>query len=99
MHLCWATRQRCSGKLAVSLQLLPLKRLVYFDEAGNVLPGLATGWNIDSAANTITLTFTDGVKFHDGTDFNAEAVKWNFEKYLDQKRSELLAIESIDVPK
>ena len=40
----------------------------------------------------------EGVKFHDGTDFNADAVKWNFEKYSEQKRSELLAIESIDLP-
>jgi len=53
--------------------------LLRLDEKGNLAPYLATDWKIDSANNTITLTLRKGVKFHDGTDFNAQAVKWSFE--------------------
>jgi peptide/nickel transport system substrate-binding protein len=53
--------------------------LLRLDEKGNLAPYLATDWKIDAPNNTITLTLRKGVKFHDGTDFNAQAVKWSFE--------------------
>jgi peptide/nickel transport system substrate-binding protein len=42
-------------------------------------PGLATTWDVvnDPANPSITLHLQKGVKFSDGTDFNAQAVKWN----------------------
>jgi peptide/nickel transport system substrate-binding protein len=50
-----------------------------------VIPGLATEWAADPA-NTTKWTFKlrPGVKFHDGADFNADAVVWNVEKVLKQ---------------
>jgi peptide/nickel transport system substrate-binding protein len=53
--------------------------LLRLDEKGNLAPYLATDWKIDAPNKTITLTLRKGVKFHDGTDFNAQAVKWSFE--------------------
>jgi peptide/nickel transport system substrate-binding protein len=49
---------------------------------GTLLPRLATSWEVDSNLQAPTMTFTlrKGVKFHDGTDFNAKAVKFNFDK-------------------
>ena len=44
---------------------------------------LATDWEVDEGAMTITFTLREGVKFHDGTDFNAAAVEWNLEHYRD----------------
>jgi peptide/nickel transport system substrate-binding protein len=53
--------------------------LLRLDEKGNLAPYLATDWKIDAPNKIITLTLRKGVKFHDGTDFNAQAVKWSFE--------------------
>ncbi|WP_163100632.1 ABC transporter substrate-binding protein [Peribacillus alkalitolerans] len=44
-------------------------------------PGLATEWNASEDGLTYTLTLREGVKFHDGTDFNADAVVFNFERW------------------
>lgn len=44
-------------------------------------PGLATDWTPSEDGLTHTLNLREGVKFHDGTDFNAEAVVFNFERW------------------
>jgi ABC-type transport system substrate-binding protein len=74
-----------------------IETLVRLDEAGRPQPWLATGWKVDAKAKTVTLTLRKGVKFHDGTDFNAQAVKWNFEQYMSAKRGELANVKSIEV--
>lgn len=48
--------------------------------AQGVEPGLATKWEVSSDGKVWTLTLRDDVKFHDGTPFNAAAVKYNFER-------------------
>ena len=53
--------------------------LTEFDSKGNVVPLLAESWDMDSAAKTMTFHLRKGIKFHDGTDFNAAAVKWNWD--------------------
>jgi ABC-type transport system substrate-binding protein len=57
-----------------------LDPLVREDINGNYHPWLATGWKIDQAKNTITVSIRKGVKFHDGTDLNAQAVKWGIDQ-------------------
>ena len=49
-----------------------------------VEPALATGWDISEDGTEYTFTLRDGVSFHDGTPFNAEAVKFNFDRMLDE---------------
>src|SRR4029079_5916681 len=47
-------------------------------------PGLATSWEPSSDGLNWTFTLRDGVKFTDGTPFNADAVCKNFERMFDQ---------------
>ncbi len=49
-----------------------------------VEPALATEWTISDDGKTYTFTLRDGVAFHDGSPFNAEAVKFNFDRMLDE---------------
>ena len=64
---------------------------------GNYHPWLATGWKIDQAKNTITLSLRKGVKFHDGTDFNAKAVKWCIDRAIEAKQVKgFLSVDVVD---
>lgn len=48
-------------------------------------PSLANQWTASPDGKTWTFKLRSGVKFHDGTDFDAEAVKFNFERWWDKK--------------
>jgi peptide/nickel transport system substrate-binding protein len=48
-------------------------------------PWLATDWETAADLSSITLTLRQGVKFHDGTDFDAEAVKYCLDKNMEAK--------------
>lgn len=50
----------------------------------SINPELATSWDIENDGKRIVFHLRQGVKFHDGTDFDAEAVKWNMEQRLDE---------------
>ena len=56
--------------------------LQYKKGSTEVEPCLATNWTVSSDGLTYTFTLRKGVKFQDGTDFNAEAVKYNFDRQL-----------------
>lgn len=46
-----------------------------------VVPALAKDWTISTDGLTYTFNLQEGVKFHDGTDFNAEAVCYNYDRW------------------
>jgi peptide/nickel transport system substrate-binding protein len=51
------------------------------DVLAKLRPGLALSWSVDDATHTIwTFKLRPGVKFHDGSPFNADAVVFNFDK-------------------
>ncbi|PZU93805.1 MAG: ABC transporter substrate-binding protein [Chelatococcus sp.] len=53
------------------------------DKASDLTPGLATSWGVDAAdKNKWTFVLREGVKFHDGSEFTADAVVWNLDKLL-----------------
>jgi peptide/nickel transport system substrate-binding protein len=57
--------------------------LVTLDPEFNIVPDLAEKWDILEDGRLYVFHLRTGVKFHDGTDLNAEAVKFNFDRILD----------------
>jgi peptide/nickel transport system substrate-binding protein len=53
-----------------------------WDETTNIQPDLAESWEIADDAMSVTMKLRPGVKFHDGTDLDAEAVVFSFERML-----------------
>ena len=50
-----------------------------------IVPALATSWEVSPDGRVYTFHLRQNVKFHDGTPFNAEAVKVNLDRALDEK--------------
>ena len=57
--------------------------LVGLSETGEIVPVLATSWSLSDDRLSWTFNLREGVKFHDGTDFNADVVKFNFDRVMD----------------
>ena len=56
------------------------------DKPSVLVPGLALSWSADPKDRTKwTFKLRPGVKYHDGSDFNAAAAVWNFDKLLNDK--------------
>ncbi len=75
-------------------------KLVDLDAKGNIIPMLAEKWEISPDGLTYTFHLKKGVKFHDGTDFNAEAVKFTLERNKQKgssRRSELSFVKEVTV--
>ena len=81
--------------------LIPVfDNLLTVDSNGTPQPNLADSWQVSPDGKSITFKLHKGIKFHDGTDFNAEAVKYNLEQmYANNVRgaSSLAAITSYDI--
>ncbi len=53
----------------------------------DLVPGLATSWAVDATDKTKWIfKLRDGVKFHDGSAFTADAVVWNLDKLLEKDK-------------
>ena len=77
-------------------------RLTQIDADGAVQPMLATGWTFADDGSSITLALREGVTFHDGTPFDADAAKANLDRARDPDVAagtfvDFLAVESVDV--
>ncbi|WP_345624308.1 ABC transporter substrate-binding protein [Streptomyces ziwulingensis] len=62
-----------------------LESLVAIDDDGTVRPWLADSWKVSSDGLTYTFSLRSGVTFSDGTPFDAEAVKANFDHIVAPK--------------
>jgi peptide/nickel transport system substrate-binding protein len=71
--------------------------LLSIGDDGKYKPGLALSWNASKDGKTITFKLRQGVTFHDGTPFNAQAVKSNIDDLIPPKATILSGITSVDV--
>ena len=76
---------------------LIIETLLKGDVNGVIGPNLATAYEVDKDLKTITLTLRQGVKFHDGSDFNAAVVKWNLDQFINAKLGDIKGLNSVDV--
>ncbi|MEA2053424.1 MAG: ABC transporter substrate-binding protein [Euryarchaeota archaeon] len=73
------------------------EQLVWLDYELEPQPMLATSWKVSDDGKVWTFYLREGVKFHDGTPFNAETAKQNFERLDAEKPGQLGPLESIGV--
>src|SRR4051794_12784564 len=75
--------------------------LVAIDNTGKIIPGLAEKWETSSDGKAVTFSLRKGVKYHDGTDFDAESVKWNIDRYRltddSARKGELAPLDDVQV--
>lgn len=75
--------------------------LISMDASGNLIPCLAESWDVQDET-TIVFKLKQGVVFHDGTPFNAEAVKFVMDWYKSEEcspwfASQIVELESVEV--
>ncbi|MEH6965739.1 nickel ABC transporter substrate-binding protein [Priestia megaterium] len=66
-------------------QSMVYEPLVSYQAGGKIKPNLAKSWEISEDGKVYMFHLREGVKFSDGTDFNAEIVKKNFDTILNNK--------------
>ena len=67
------------------------------DNIGQRKAWLATGWELAPDKSHYIFHLRKGVKFHDGTDFNAQAAKWNLDFWVKAKRPTIDKVTSVEV--
>lgn len=78
--------QKCTGMPNLGIIRLITETLTDADyKTGELIPNLAERWDASPDATTWTLYLKQGVKFHDGTPFNATAVKFTIDRIMDPK--------------
>lgn len=69
-------------KTAAEGKLLVFNTFVTLDESGNLLPELATSWNISHNGKEWIISLRRGVRYHDGTPFNAGTAKFAIKRAM-----------------
>jgi peptide/nickel transport system substrate-binding protein len=77
-------------------------KLFDIDAKFGIVPQLVQSWEVKSGGLVYIFKLRRGVKFHDGTDFNADLVKWNFDRMRDPalaspRRSEIAPVKDVRV--
>jgi peptide/nickel transport system substrate-binding protein len=83
-----------SGVDAYTLEMHMFDQLLAMDTSFKIYPWLATSWKLAEDQKSYVFTLRKDVKFHDGTPFNAAAVKFSFDRIIDPavKSSSAIAI-------
>ncbi len=82
---------------ALKYALPVLEYLINHDRFGNMVPNLAEDWDVAEDGKSITFYLRKGVKFHDGSDFNASVVVWNLNHWIEQGSDYTAGFESFEI--
>ncbi len=69
----------------ISIGVAIYDKLITLDQKSSLVPALAKSWTVSADGKEYTLKLQSGVKFHDGSDFSSEDVKFTFERIVDPK--------------
>ncbi|KJS18330.1 MAG: ABC transporter substrate-binding protein [Peptococcaceae bacterium BRH_c4b] len=72
--------------------------LVRLDSDLKEIPGLAVSWEPSDGGRVWTFKLKKGIKFHDGTPFNAGAVKYSYSERADVIKRKMIPITEIQTP-
>ncbi|WP_372882144.1 ABC transporter substrate-binding protein [Psychromonas sp.] len=76
-------------------------KLIEIDQQLNFVPMLATSWEWTDENKGLILKLKQGVVFHDGAPFNAQAVKFNIERSMNldgsRRKTELAMVNNVEV--
>ena len=76
-------------------------KLIDTDEQLNYVPQLATAWEWSADTKSLTMKLRSGVVFHDGTAFDAQAVKTNIDRYktadYSKRKGELKSVTNVAI--
>ncbi len=83
------------------VQSVMFEGLVGWDKDQKLVPQLAESWTISDGGKVLTWKLRQGVKFHDGEEFDAPAAKVNFDRWLDKANglltlSQFASVESVE---
>lgn len=76
-----------SNSLAIMIAAPAVEQLFRLDENGGLIPWLVDSYTLSEDGLTYTFFLQKGVMFHDGTQFDAEAVRWNLQCCIDEGRN------------
>src|SRR5207247_6100139 len=69
---------------SMMVQSVLFEGLVGWDKDQKLVPQLAESWTFSDGGKVVTFKLRRGVKFHDGEEFDANAAKLNFDRWLDK---------------
>jgi len=72
----------CSDGQSTIVTGLIYDALVVYNLDGSLAPNVAESWDVSDDALTYTFHIRPGIKFHDGTDLDAYAVEWNWDRVV-----------------
>jgi peptide/nickel transport system substrate-binding protein len=89
---------KAGAGFASILSTIPvLESLIDSDIHGNIRGKLAESWETAPDKSSITFKLRKGVKFHDGSDFNAQVLKWNLDLFLQRGTGSPADWKSVEV--
>jgi glutathione transport system substrate-binding protein len=87
---------------SMMVQSVMFEGLVGWDKDQKLVPQLAESWTLSDGGKVLTWKLRRGVKFHDGEEFDAQAAKVNFDRWLDKANglltlSQFASVEGVEV--
>jgi ABC-type transport system substrate-binding protein len=87
---------------SMMIQSVMFEGLVGWDKDQKLVPQIAESWTFSDGGKVITFKLRRGVKFHDGEEFDAQAAKVNFDRWLDKANalltlSQFSSVDGVEV--